>query len=61
MDLACLVFRRPDFDKDYKSYKDHVANQELLLENFMINVCLKHYKQEMSGLSDNLLYKLCRL
>ncbi|XP_034837309.1 dynein axonemal heavy chain 8 [Maniola hyperantus] len=28
--------RRPDFDKDYKIYKDHVATQELLLENFMI-------------------------
>ncbi|PZC81902.1 hypothetical protein B5X24_HaOG211688 [Helicoverpa armigera] len=32
-----LDHRRPDFDKDYKIYKDHVANQELLLENFMIN------------------------
>ncbi|XP_028156116.1 dynein heavy chain 8, axonemal [Ostrinia furnacalis] len=28
--------RRPDFDKDYKIYKDGVATQELLLENFMI-------------------------
>ncbi|KPJ08753.1 Dynein heavy chain 8, axonemal [Papilio machaon] len=32
-----LDHRRPDFDKDYKTYKDAVANQELLLENFMIN------------------------
>ncbi|XP_075973556.1 dynein heavy chain 8, axonemal kl-3 [Anticarsia gemmatalis] len=32
-----LDHRRPDFDKDYKAYKDAVANQELLLENFMIN------------------------
>ncbi|XP_049886262.1 dynein axonemal heavy chain 8 [Pectinophora gossypiella] len=32
-----LDHRRPDFDKDYKIYKDNVANQELLLENFMIN------------------------
>nr|XP_037867096.1 dynein heavy chain 8, axonemal isoform X3 [Bombyx mori] len=31
-----LDHRRPDFDKDYKVYKDGVANQELLLENFMI-------------------------
>ncbi|KAJ0182474.1 hypothetical protein K1T71_001843 [Dendrolimus kikuchii] len=31
-----LEHRRPDFDKDYKIYKDAVANQELLLENFMI-------------------------
>lgn len=30
--------RRPDFDKDYKIYKDAVATQELLLENFMISV-----------------------
>ncbi|KAI8438603.1 hypothetical protein MSG28_011048 [Choristoneura fumiferana] len=29
--------RRPDFDRDFKTYKDSVANQELLLENFMIN------------------------
>ncbi|KAL0851104.1 hypothetical protein ABMA28_006975, partial [Loxostege sticticalis] len=28
---------RPDFDKDYKIYKDAVATQELLLENFMIS------------------------
>ncbi|KAJ8736205.1 hypothetical protein PYW08_006861 [Mythimna loreyi] len=32
-----LDHRRLDFDKDYKIYKDAVANQELLLENFMIN------------------------
>ncbi|CAB3221710.1 unnamed protein product [Arctia plantaginis] len=32
-----LYFRRPDFDKDFKIYTDTVANQELLLENFMIN------------------------
>ncbi|KAJ2947929.1 hypothetical protein O0L34_g9722 [Tuta absoluta] len=32
-----LDHRRPDFDKDYKIYKDAVANQEVLLENFMIN------------------------
>lgn len=32
------IYRRPDFDKDYKIYKDAVAAQELLLENFMINV-----------------------
>ncbi|XP_072937033.1 dynein axonemal heavy chain 8 [Epargyreus clarus] len=31
-----LDHRRPDFDKDYKTYKDNVATQELLLENFMI-------------------------
>ncbi|XP_060805314.1 dynein axonemal heavy chain 8 [Amyelois transitella] len=31
-----LDHRRPDFDKDYKQYKDNVATQELLLENFMI-------------------------
>ncbi|CAB3256562.1 unnamed protein product [Arctia plantaginis] len=31
-----LDHRHPDFDKDYKIYKDAVANQELLLENFMI-------------------------
>ncbi|KOB66798.1 Uncharacterized protein OBRU01_14192 [Operophtera brumata] len=31
-----LDHRRPDFDKDYKIYKDNVANQEVLLENFMI-------------------------
>ncbi|XP_050681188.1 dynein axonemal heavy chain 8 isoform X2 [Leptidea sinapis] len=31
-----LDHRRPDFDKDYKIYKDGVATQELLLENFMI-------------------------
>ncbi|XP_026319438.1 dynein heavy chain 8, axonemal-like [Hyposmocoma kahamanoa] len=31
-----LDHRRPDFDKDYKAYKDNVANNELLLENFMI-------------------------
>ncbi|CAH0727356.1 unnamed protein product, partial [Brenthis ino] len=32
-----LDHRRPDFDKDYKAYKDAVATQELLLENFMIS------------------------
>ncbi|RVE46462.1 hypothetical protein evm_008872 [Chilo suppressalis] len=32
-----LDHRRPDFDKDYKIYKDAIANQELLLENFMIS------------------------
>lgn len=37
-----LFSRRPDFDKDYKTYRDAVANQELLLENFMINVNIKH-------------------
>ncbi|XP_045497912.1 dynein axonemal heavy chain 8 [Colias croceus] len=31
-----LDHRRPDFDKDYKIYKDGVATQEILLENFMI-------------------------
>ncbi|XP_052742928.1 dynein axonemal heavy chain 8 [Bicyclus anynana] len=31
-----LDHRRPDFDKDYKIYKDNVATQELLLENYMI-------------------------
>nr|XP_026487863.1 dynein heavy chain 8, axonemal-like [Vanessa tameamea] len=31
-----LDHRRPDFDKDYKVYKDNIATQELLLENFMI-------------------------
>ncbi|KAJ8736206.1 hypothetical protein PYW08_006862 [Mythimna loreyi] len=35
-----LDHRRPDFDKDYKIYKDAVANQELLLENYMIS-CVK--------------------
>lgn len=33
-----FYFRRPDFDKDYKTYKDSIANNELLLENFMIQV-----------------------
>ncbi|XP_041975311.1 dynein axonemal heavy chain 8 [Aricia agestis] len=32
-----LDHRRPDFDKDYKIYKDAVATQELQLENFMIS------------------------
>ncbi|CAK1540075.1 unnamed protein product [Leptosia nina] len=32
-----LDHRRPDFDKDYKIYKDAVATQEILLENFMIS------------------------
>ncbi|XP_047526251.1 dynein axonemal heavy chain 8 [Pieris napi] len=31
-----LDHRRPDFDKDYKIYKDAIATQEILLENFMI-------------------------
>ncbi|XP_047042441.1 dynein axonemal heavy chain 8-like [Helicoverpa zea] len=32
-----LDHRRPDFDNDYKIYKEAVANQELLLENFIIS------------------------
>ncbi|KAH9641787.1 hypothetical protein HF086_003913 [Spodoptera exigua] len=32
-----LDHRRPDFDIDYKIYKEAVANQEMLLENFVIS------------------------
>ncbi|XP_022821404.1 dynein heavy chain 8, axonemal-like [Spodoptera litura] len=32
-----LDHRRPDFDKDYKIYMEAAANQEMLLENFMIS------------------------
>lgn len=33
-----FYFRRPDFDKDYKIYKNYIANNELLLENFILQV-----------------------